>query len=105
MNTLDLARFFADFLIKNDAKKVEIINTKNSNVFDYFIVCTADSKLFAQKLLVNLLQYAKNEFNQINCAIEGYKKADWIIVDYGKLAVHIFSEKAREKFNMENLWR
>ena len=48
---------------------------------------------------------AKNEFNQINSGLEGYKKADWIIADYGKVAVHIFSEKARDKFNIEKLWR
>lgn len=105
METIDLARFFADFLNKNNAKKTEIINTKNSKIFDYLVVCTINNKLEAQTLLVNLLEYAKNEFNQINSGLEGYKKADWIIVDFGKVAVHIFSEKAREKYNMEKLWK
>ncbi len=105
METLELARFFADFLSKNNAKKTEIINTKSSNIFDYLVVCTSENKLHAQMLLVELLDYAKHEFNQINSGLEGYKKADWIIADFGKVAVHIFSEKARNKFNMEKLWK
>ena len=85
--------------------KTEIIETKDSKIFNYLIICTAPNKVFAQNLLVALLEYAKNEFNQINSGLEGYKKADWIIVDYGKIAVHIFSQETREKFNIEKLWR
>jgi len=105
METIGLARFFADFLNKQGAIRTEIIETKGSKIFDYLVVCTAPNKIFAQTLLVELLEYAKNEFNQVNSGLEGYKKADWIIADYGKVAVHIFSEKTREKFNMEKLWR
>lgn len=105
MDTLNLARFYADFLNKSNAIKTEIIETKSSKVFDYFVVCTAKDKISAQTLLIDLLDYAKSELNQINSGLEGYKKADWIIADYGKVAVHIFLEKTREKFNMEKLWR
>ncbi|MDY2696423.1 MAG: ribosome silencing factor [Eubacteriales bacterium] len=105
MDTLNLARFYADFLNKHNATKTEIIETKGSKLFDYLVVCTANDKIFAQTLLVDLLEYAKTELNQINCGLEGYKKAEWIVVDYGKVAVHIFSQKARDKFNMEKLWR
>lgn len=104
METIEFARFFADYLNKNGAIKTEIIETKGSNLFDYLIVCSSENKMHAQELLVGLLDYAKREFNQINSGLEGYKKADWIIVDFGKLAVHIFTEKSRKKYNMEKLW-
>lgn len=105
METLTLARFFADFLNKSGGIKTEIIEPKNNNIFNYLVVCTAQDKISAQLLLVELLNFAKNEFNQINCGLEGYKKADWIIADFGKVAVHIFSDKARNKYNVEKLWR
>ncbi len=104
METIDFARFFADFLSKNGAIKTEIIETKGSNVFNHLVVCSSENKKHAQFLLVSLLDYAKNEFNQINLGLEGYKKADWIIIDFGKIAVHILSQKARDKFNIEKLW-
>jgi len=104
METLDLARYFADFINRYGAENVQILQAQNSKMFDYLIVCTAPSKEFAQNLLVDLLSYAKNEFNQINSGLEGYKKAEWIIVDYGKLLVHILSPQNREKFCLEKLW-
>lgn len=105
METLNLSRYFADFLNRCGAINTEIIETKSSKLFDYFIVCSAEDKLHAQELLIYLLDFAKNEFNQINCGLEGYKKANWVIADFGKIVVHIFSDKTREKFNVEKLWK
>lgn len=105
MESIVLARYFADFLSKKNAVKPEIIETRDSKIFNYIVVCTAPDKIFAQNLLVDLLDFAKREFNQVNSGLEGYKKADWIIVDYGKVAVHIFSQEARERYNIEKLWR
>ena len=37
--------------------------------------------------------------------IEGYDNAEWVLVDYGDYLVHIFSDKAREYYDLERLWR
>lgn len=105
MDTLVLARYFANFLINYGALDTEIIDTKGNSMFNYLVVCTANDKFSAQNILVQLLEYAKNEFNQISLSIEGYKKADWIIVDFGKIVVHIFLKETRDKYNMEKIWR
>ena len=36
---------------------------------------------------------------------EGYKTAEWILLDYGDFVVHIFNEKARSFYDLERLWR
>ena len=38
-------------------------------------------------------------------SIEGYQNAEWVLMDYGDFLVHIFSEKAREYYDLERLWR
>ena len=38
-------------------------------------------------------------------AIEGYHQGEWILLDYGFLVVHIFSEKSRQYYDLERLWR
>lgn len=38
-------------------------------------------------------------------SVEGYQNAEWILMDYGDFLVHIFSEKAREYYALERLWR
>ena len=105
MEELNLSRYFSDFLSKCGADDVEIVEVKNANVFKYLIICTAPNKHYAQALLVDLLDYAKNQFNLVNLGLEGYKKAEWIIVDFGKIFVHIFQEKARQKYNIDKLWK
>ena len=105
MDTLNLARYFADYLNKYGAEKTDILEAKNGRVFNYMVICTAKDKNFALDMLVDFLDYVKSEFGLINLGIEGYKKADWIIVDFDKIFVHIFQPKAREKFNIEKLWK
>jgi ribosome-associated protein len=37
-------------------------------------------------------------------SVEGRDSADWVLVDYGSIVVHVFSRAAREHFALENLW-
>ena len=37
--------------------------------------------------------------------VEGYNTAEWILMDYGDIIVHIFEQKAREFYDLERLWR
>jgi ribosome-associated protein len=38
-------------------------------------------------------------------SVEGYENAEWVLVDYGDFLVHVFSQKAREYYDLERLWR
>ena len=105
MDNLNLARYFVDFLNKCGATETEILEVKNGNIFKYMVICTVPDKYYAQGVLVDLLDYAKEQFNIVNLGLEGYKRADWVIVDFGKIFVHIFQPKAREKYNIEKLWK
>jgi ribosome-associated protein len=37
--------------------------------------------------------------------IEGYKQAEWVLIDYVDFVVHVFSEKARKFYDLERLWK
>jgi ribosome-associated protein len=37
--------------------------------------------------------------------VEGYKQAEWVLLDYVDFVVHIFSEKARKYYELERLWK
>jgi len=36
--------------------------------------------------------------------VEGRESAEWILIDYGSLVVHVFSQTARERYSLEKLW-
>ena len=71
---------------------------------DYFIVCSGTNSRQIQAIadeiglqLKNAGEYASN--------LEGYANAEWVLLDYGDYLIHIFSEKAREYYDLERLWR
>jgi ribosome-associated protein len=37
--------------------------------------------------------------------VEGYKTAEWILLDYGDFVIHVFEQKARKFYDLERLWR
>jgi len=42
---------------------------------------------------------------ELPLSIEGYKHSEWVLLDYGDYVVHVFSEKSREYYDLERLWR
>jgi ribosome-associated protein len=42
---------------------------------------------------------------ELPLSIEGYKNSEWVLLDYGDYVVHVFSEKSREYYDLERLWR
>ena len=36
---------------------------------------------------------------------EGYKQAEWVLLDYVDFVVHVFSDKARKYYDLERLWK
>jgi ribosome-associated protein len=37
--------------------------------------------------------------------VEGYKSAEWILLDYGDFLIHVFDDKSRKFYDLERLWR
>jgi len=71
---------------------------------DYFVLCTGDSSRQMQAIADEVEQRLKT------CGIrpshvEGYQNAEWILMDYFDLVVHIFSKNARLYYDLERLWR
>ena len=71
---------------------------------DYFLLCTGDSSRQIQAIADEVEQRLKA--NGIRPShVEGYQNAEWILMDYLDLVVHIFSKNARAYYDLERLWR
>lgn len=71
-------------------------------MFDYFIIATAtnqrQSNAIAEKIRILMKRESTRRRN-----IEG-KDSEWILGDYGDIVLHIFTEEARELYDLERLW-
>jgi len=71
---------------------------------DYFIICSGSSApqihAISNEIEVRLKNVGKTPDH-----IEGYRQAQWILMDYSEFVVHIFSPERRSYYNLERLWR
>src|SRR5205807_1754254 len=78
---------------------------KGSGAFtDYFVLCSGTNPRQVQAIADEVELRLKAAGIRPN-NVEGYKQADWILVDYVDFVVHVFSEKARKFYDLERLWK
>ena len=91
-----------DDKLGKDIKVIDIANV--SVVADYFIIASGANKNQVQAIVENVddeLAKAGHHPKQV----EGYQTANWILLDYGDIIIHIFDEESRLFYDIERIWR
>lgn len=87
------------------AEDVRIIDiTGVSTIADYFIICSGNNASQIQAICDNvdeMLGRAGFEKKQI----EGYESANWVLIDYRDIIVHVFDKQNRIYYDLERIWR
>lgn len=71
---------------------------------DYFLITSGANQRQVQAIADEVVDKLKKSGTPA-ARIEGYRTAEWILVDYGDFVVHVFEDKARKFYNLERLWR
>jgi ribosome-associated protein len=78
---------------------------KNSGAFtDYFVICSGSNPRQIQAISDEVELRLKRAGAYPN-NIEGYRQAEWVLLDYVDFVVHVFSSGARSYYDLERLWR
>jgi ribosome-associated protein len=78
---------------------------KGSGAFtDYFVLCSGTNPRQIQAI-ADEVEMRLKATGLRPTHVEGYKQADWVLIDYVDFVVHIFSEKARKFYDLERLWK
>lgn len=72
-------------------------------IAEYVMVVTARGARHAQALADAMLKYSGEEAIEY-LGMEGYQSADWVLMDYNDVILHIFQEDVRSLYNIEGLW-
>jgi len=109
-NSLDeLQELKAAIITAIDDKKgeniisIEIGKLENS-ITDYFIICNAQSNTQVNAISAGIEKDIRNKLKQRPWHIEGRDNAQWIVMDYSSIIVHIFQTPYREFYKLEELW-
>jgi len=71
---------------------------------DYFVVCSGTNPRQIQAISDEVELRLKRAGVYPN-SIEGYKQAEWVLIDYVDFVIHIFSEASRRYYDLERLWK
>jgi ribosome-associated protein len=88
------------------AEEITILELeKGSGAFtDYFVVCSGTNPRQVQAI-ADEVELRLKEAGVRPTHVEGYRQAEWVLIDYVDFVVHIFSEKARKFYDLERLWK
>src|ERR1041384_3640593 len=71
---------------------------------DYFVIVSGANERQVQAISDEVNETLKKS-GHAAARVEGYKTAEWILLDYGDFVVHVFEQKARQFYDLERLWR
>jgi ribosome-associated protein len=72
---------------------------------DYFVICTGYSTPQMKAICDEIEEVLYREMKRTPEHREGHRSAEWALLDFGSLIVHVFGEQARRYYDLERLWR
>ena len=76
----------------------------NNRSFDYFVIADADSSTHVEAIASTVEEEVKKKISERPYHTEGWQNAEWILLDYVNIVVHVFQKTIRDFYNIEDLW-
>mgnify|MGYP004636813127 CR=1 FL=1 len=104
MTPREIAERIVLTLDNKKGKDIRLLKTEAVTVLaDYFVLCTGTGATHL-KTLVEEVDKALSEAGEPPLRREGYRGGSWVLLDFGSVIVHLFSEQARSFYDLEHLW-
>ena len=99
-----IAAIAAKALDEKKARDVKVLKTTEQTVLaDYFVICNGTSSTHI-KALVDEVDKQLSEAGEPPMRREGLRSDIWVLMDFGCVIVHVFTDEARKVANLERLW-
>lgn len=104
--SLDIVDVITKAMVDKKALKVVCIDLRKieSASTDYFIICHGTSTTHVDAIASNVEDEVQKQLAEKPFHTEGYQNAEWILIDYFNVVVHVFLEEKRDFYRLEKLW-
>lgn len=105
MTSKEIAKLAIKALEDKKGENIKIVDISNVSIIaDYFIIADGDNVRKVQAMANNVdEELGKN--GVFVKSTEGFNSANWILMDYGDIIVHIFDKESRSYYDLERIWR
>ncbi len=85
---------------------IEILDLReiDTAVCDYFVICNGSSNTQVNAIVNSVQKVVYKEIKDKPWHVEGTDNAEWVLMDYVSIVVHVFQKEIREYYNIEGLW-
>lgn len=104
MEALELAKAITKILSDRKGEKINLVKVSGvTEIADYMVFCTGNSSTHV-KALADEVEYQMKRQDVPVGHVEGHRSNSWVLLDYSAVVVHIFSNEARDFYNLDRLW-
>ncbi|MEE0970035.1 MAG: ribosome silencing factor [Clostridia bacterium] len=101
----ELAEEIAKVLDDKKGKDIKVIYVADkTDISDYFVLANGTSNTHI-RTLADEVEYVIGEREVKPLSYEGRGNGTWVLLDYGRVVVHVFSREAREFYNLDKLYK
>jgi ribosome-associated protein len=103
--SLQVALMAAQVAHDNRGQNIVLLDLREMTaVFDFFLLVTGSSSRQLHAIADEIEHTLADQFSEKLMGMEGYAAGTWILQDYGDIVIHVFDDKAREYYALEQLW-
>jgi ribosome-associated protein len=103
-----------DVLLTNIIKGIEEVKGNDIDILDlraidtavcdYFVICNGTSNTQVNAIVNSVQKLVSKELKDKPWHVEGTDNAEWVLMDYVSIVVHVFQKEIRDYYNIEGLW-
>ena len=103
LTSAEIAAIAAKALDDKKARDIKVLKTDKQTVLaDYFVICNGTSSTHIKALVE--VDKQLSEAGEPPIRREGLRSDIWVLMDFGCVIVHVFTDEARKFYNLERLW-
>ena len=106
VSTDDLISVIIQGIEEVKGENIQLLDLRDieNTVCDYFIICSGNSNTQVKAISGSIQKKVSKQVKDKPWHIEGENNAEWILMDYVNVAVHIFQKQIRDFYDIESLW-
>lgn len=105
-STDQLITFILNGIEEVKGKDISILDLRDieNTVCDYFIICNGTSNTQVNAIVNSIQKTVSREIKDKPWHVEGTDNAEWVLMDYVNVVVHVFQKHIRDYYDIEGLW-
>lgn len=104
--TESLIKLVIEGILKKKGKRIVTLDLSEieNSICSYFVICHCDSTTQTSAVGESVIEVVLKNSGEKPLHKEGFENANWVLLDYGDVIIHVFLESYRDLYRLEDLW-